>query len=732
VAAPARPCLRRSLLRVVVALVVLAVLAVRVPPTAQAVINVLKDCTGPDPTNPNRATVGDTVSCRLIITGLGGTMPDIPSGSTATVSAVGGNYTFSGGLTNALCVTNGTACAIAVGALSVVVTCAPAGCGILDLRVTETLSVTSANPSTITQHVTITPPGGGTPLFDQDVTDPDFVIVVPAGTTFYVAPNGDDSRNCRTRETACKTVNRALEVARDRDTIVLLVGEYDIQRTIKVTKLVTIQPDSGAKVVLKAQPGVTIFEVTAQGGRNVHVIIQNFTMGGNLQPRSSAPAILLLNDSYTEIANNVIGAEDLPINNGIVLSNSDYPNIHDNLIQGSSRFAHAPVLRVGRDVTGFGVVTAECLGAVKPGISDSVTIRANLFTNLWIAGVWLCSDGGGGHVISGNDFRNNWRGIALKDVTNSTVADNVLLDERSDGIILYGASLRNLIDNNRIESHVAPDAAGIRIGWLADPIVPLDNRVERNRLIRDTVAIHIFGARTTQLHRNDIKITGFRTAILITPSFPVGLFISQPTDTEITDNVIVFSGACTAVVGCAIRLLGTMVAVLATDNDWGLRRAADVARVIWDHEENPALGVVTFIPFKFQIMEVTAAPPGAAATPPAGSPSPVPAPTMPPVAVPTPPLGPPPVTGIELAPGCTTVRWPGVDGYSVVDAALGLMPIAAVERASIWMLDNGEWRGWNGTPGAPSEVFLLRRNAELIVCVDRPATWLIPTQVGGP
>ena len=177
------------------------------------------------------------------------------------------------------------------------------------VTVEESLTVTALTPATISQQVSVSTPG----VAPITVSAGTFRLVA-AGTTFFVSTSGDDRNNCQSRARACATVNRAQEVARDGDSILLIGGTYRIASTIQVTKLLTIEPDGTDKVVLEATAPIIIFEVTAQGGPNFHVTIRNLTMGGNLRQGRSEPAILLINDGYTEIAENVIGAQDLPIN----------------------------------------------------------------------------------------------------------------------------------------------------------------------------------------------------------------------------------------------------------------------------------------------------------------------------------------------------------------------------------------------------------------------------------
>jgi hypothetical protein len=524
-------------------------------------------------------------------------------------------------------------------------------------------------------------------------------------------------------------------VARDDDTIQLLAGTYEIEQPIVVRKLVTIQPDGSAKVVLRAKPDVTLFEVLAQGGPGLHVVIRNLTMGGNYQAGSAAPVVFLSGDSYTEVADNIIGGADLLINNDIVISNSLHPNIHNNTFLGNTQTPFTPVLIVGGTVSGFGVVSYECLGGVGYSVSSAVEIASNAFTGLWTAGVWLCSDGGGEHRITSNVMRNYWRAIALKDVTDTTAADNVLVGGLSDAIILYGAALHNRIEGNHIESHVGVGAAGIRIGWVADPLMPLDNVISTNRLLRNTIGIHVFGARSTQITGNVCKIAGARTGVLLTPSTHLGDPATQPRDVEIADNEIIFVGPCAPVIGCAVRLLGVTVPVLAIDNDWGLRREPDVEGVIWHQKDDPFTGLVSFVPFENMAEPApTANGPSPTPSPPASSPTPTPNALVPiTLSAGGGVSGPAPIQNVPLSAGCTKLLWPGVSGISVVDAAMAISPAAAQRNATIWRQRETEWQVWRvNDPKLNTGLFTLDRGDAVTVCVQESATWMIVTDVGGP
>src|SRR5579884_2590264 len=139
--------------------------------------------------------------------------------------------------------------------------------------------------------------------------------------------------------------------------------------------------------------GSTVPANLGAGGHSLnvnHAAIDGFHIGGAF--KAGAAAIMLDNDAYTAVSNNWIGGDD--INNpqyngvpceqpeptppaafpsfsvknevmgnsaGIILSNSDHPNVFNNAVLGSSHFKYAPVLSSGAVQSGFGIVTSECL-----------------------------------------------------------------------------------------------------------------------------------------------------------------------------------------------------------------------------------------------------------------------------------------------------------------------------------------------------------------------------------
>jgi len=480
----------------------------------------------------------------------------------------------------------------------------------------------------------------------------------------------------------CLTIQHALVYARDGDTIAVEAGIYEVCSPIEVSKLVRITAN-GNKVILHSLPGTTVFHVTAVGAGvgpanlATHAAIDGFAIGGAVQP--AAAAIVLDGDAFTDVTNNVLGGETLtnpaftgspcppagaplpsgftaptPVQKaelfgnaaGIILANSDHPNIANNAILGSAIFAFSPVLASGDVRTGFGIVTAECLG-LEPDASDGVTLSQNLIDRNVNAAVWLCSDGGGLHQLKGNTVRNNGRGVVLRGIADSLLDANLISDDYQDAVVVYDASENNTISNNTIESSRTPGAAGIRLGGFGAGLHPLATTVTGNKLLRNWIGLVIAGARNTVATGNTITAEDLRTAVLLALGSAGDLTTTQPAGTQLHQNTLVYNGGCAAQTGCAIRLdAGVTVDVDASGNSFGLPPQADVNAVLWHKPNDPALGF---------IHAEQAAAPQTAPAPASGGSSSAPAPNAQPVepaSTPTPAAPPPICQRPDVPPGC--------------------------------------------------------------------------------
>jgi parallel beta-helix repeat protein len=360
-----------------------------------------------------------------------------------------------------------------------------------------------------------------------------------------------------------------------------------VRPIIRSCATITVNPTTGEHVCNGS--GGAVFRITSIGSQALHTTLFGLTVGNAASP--GAPAgIVLDNDSYTEIAKNIIGGEDLPNAIGILLRSSDHPIIHDNTIQGSTLFPYMTVLGIGPTTGGFGIVTAECLGAQNH--SNGVQMINNLMTKNVNAGIWLCGDGTGGFLIEGNTVRGNGRGMVLLDAVDTFISGNTIGDNTYDGLDLIETSERNYITQNVIESQQQNLSAGILLAGNGS-LFPKGNQLNQNLIRRNTVDVMVIGAQGTKFINNSITAVGNNTGVL----FMLGNAIynsGQPIDTGFLSNALQANGNCSALAGCAIRLApGVTTPIDASgSNDFGVTDIPAIQQQIWDHGRDPALGIV--------------------------------------------------------------------------------------------------------------------------------------------
>lgn len=586
----------------------------------------------------------------------------------------------------------------------------------------------------------------------------------------------------------CLTIQNALLYARDGDTILVESGVYEICSPIELSKLVNISAGSGgtagnAKVILHSFTGDTVFHVTAIGapvgpaGISNQAAINGFAIGGAFKP--AAAAIMLDNDAFTNVTNNVLGGE--PLNNpefngapcvsspptptskqevfgnaaGVMLQNSDHPNISNNSILGSAIFQFSPILSIGDVLTGFGIVTSECLG-LGSDASDSINIASNLINRNVNAGIWLCSDGGGLHQIKTNTVRNNGRAVVLRGIADTTIDSNIVSDDYQDAIVVYDASLNDTISNNTIESQRTPGSAGIRLGDFGASLFPLNTTVGGNRLVRNWIGIVVAGARATTITGNTITTEDIRTGVLLQVGSTGSPTITQPTGTQLHQNTLVYTGACAAGQGCAIRLdQFVIVNVDATGNNFGLPAETTVDSVLWHRVNDPTLGYINAGQVIQQPTQAGGVPgPGTLGSPtpfptpfstafPTPTPFPTPGESPTPTPFPTPIAGGNPSAALHAAasltspalgggqpggstrysPVCNFVSVPSSVGSSITSAKFLSLFQPATNITSGWRVNNGTHAFdalYFADSSAPVDATLLRPGDVTVVCVAAP------------
>jgi len=408
------------------------------------------------------------------------------------------------------------------------------------------------------------------------------------------------------------------------------------------TVTLTITPTTTSVRPVLESMGAPVFHVTAVGSAALHVTIFGLTIGNAFDLGDTA-AIVLDNDSYTEIGKNVIGAQDLPNSIGILLSSSDHPSIHDNTIQGSTLFPRTATVTTGQNAGGYGIASAECLGSINH--SNGVQLVNNLFAKNSNAGVWFCSNGTGGAFVSQNTMRTNGRGLVLLDAVDTYISGNIVADNVIDGIDVLSTSERNIITGNTIESQQSQIGAGILLAGNG-ALSPLGNQIADNQIRRNTADVVIAGAQGTKFTDNSITAVGSNTGVLFSLAIP-GWSSGQPTNTYFGSNALQASGTCSATAGCILRLTaGVTAAIDATgQNDFGVSDPALIQSQIWDSGRDPSLGTVYVLaspppPTPVGILGLPPPPPPPTVPAPGSAPSqPTPAPTP---QTPFPPPGPTP------------------------------------------------------------------------------------------
>jgi parallel beta-helix repeat protein len=418
----------------------------------------------------------------------------------------------------------------------------------------------------------------------------------------------------------CKTIQHAIGLTRDRDLVIVASQEpIPLNAAIEVPDLIGIVAANqvpaqcqdltgqtrclrdpcqdvagGSKTVLQSGYGGPVFHVTAVGMASLHALIAGFILGGTTS-FSDPGAITLDHDAFTELRCNIIGQEDLPNVIGILTNSSEHAWIHDNTVHGASQFPISATLGPTPPVGGLGLVTGECLGSSSR--SDQLLVEGNLFAFNSNAGIWICSDGSGGHILRGNNVRSNGRGIVLLSAVDTVLRQNEIGDNYYDGVDILEASANDTLEGNQIESQEGPSSTGVLLQ--GDGVLfPLGIALTDNEIRRNRVDVLVAGARGTRLSGNSISALGERTGVLFAIGNDSGLGdadFGQPASTVFRGNKLYDDGVCEPVRGCAIRLLpGVTSDIDATGNDFGVTDPAAVQAVIWDEGRDPELGQVLF------------------------------------------------------------------------------------------------------------------------------------------
>lgn len=319
-----------------------------------------------------------------------------------------------------------------------------------------------------------------------------------AGGPWYVDPTGDDSNDCLSWGTPCKTIQAAVNKAGAGETIYVADGTY--QEQVVINKSLTLQAKEGDTPTILApdtpnsykfpessawwEPVVIAFGGTESGGQIsgsdvVQVTIAGFEVDGNdRQPTSGwrSAGILLRNVEGT-IAGNTVqnmyvdGAQTFGI---IVYGDSDV-TIEGNTISGYARGGitangdlaaqpdpHAVIRNNMVTGPGLGVPVTWAPNGIQIGWGATGKILTNTVSgNGWPGTAWTGSGiiiaGSENVLVQGNTVRENETAISVLGDNffgSGLVAKNVTIQGNEVFSNTYGISLQDRTEDTQILNNI--------------------------------------------------------------------------------------------------------------------------------------------------------------------------------------------------------------------------------------------------------------------------------------
>ena len=309
---------------------------------------------------------------------------------------------------------------------------------------------------------------------------------VPA--TLFVATDGSDALDCTSIANRCQTVQRAVDLAEDGDTVKVATGIYtdpdtgSVGYVVELTETITLQGGYDATFSDPPDPGANPTTLNAdRAGRVVHVTagaptIQGFIItgghgcysGGGIVVESASPTI-----QYNEIVDNLADGDG-----GAIFVNGGKVQILNNVIisntatwAGGLRIINdADATIVGNEIVSNtaqnsgGGIDLECCGGVTPLIARN--------------------------FIAHNDGGSEGGGIRIS-TARALLVNNILAHNEAshgagvhlDGMLTYPVST-TLLHNTLVD-----DSAGSEALWAGDYITAT--------LVNNIVASHTTGITNT-------------------------------------------------------------------------------------------------------------------------------------------------------------------------------------------------------------------------------------------
>jgi hypothetical protein len=253
--------------------------------------------------------------------------------------------------------------------------------------------------------------------------------------------NGNDSNNCQTAETACKTIGHAISLALSGDSIIVAPATYTENLSISISLRIlgaganTTIIDGGAKasVVNISQGNVTLYGITIRNGAARYG--GGISNGGNLSVIASTISgnkatirFCLHNQICTALGGGIYNSNSLTIGSSAVVGNS---------VEDSGRFGCALLSHCS--TYGGGIFNQGKMIMSNSTVANNLSYSANSRTGgggIFNQGSAVISNG----TVSGNSSNGYGSGIYT---SGSTTLQNSIVGKGSYGENCFGTITSN-------------------------------------------------------------------------------------------------------------------------------------------------------------------------------------------------------------------------------------------------------------------------------------------------
>lgn len=266
------------------------------------------------------------------------------------------------------------------------------------------------------------------------------------------------------------SLKKAIELAKDNDTILLQAGIYK-EGSITLTKSLTIIGQNNP--ILDGEHKYEILLIT---GKNTSIIGLQFRNSGYSSMGDFA-AIKLVDASNILLENNQVSGAYFAIH----ISNTSYVTVRNNTISGTPKTEQLTGNAIHLWKSNHATIERNHVQGHRDGIYfEFVTfsvIRNNLSENNIRYGLHFMFSNDDTYL--NNTFRNNGAGVA----------------------VMFSKKVR--MEGNRFEQNWGPSAYGILLKDISD------SHIEHNTFIKNTVGIHLEGSSRINIERNIFKGNGW-------------------------------------------------------------------------------------------------------------------------------------------------------------------------------------------------------------------------------